>query len=59
MVNIPSPPAPYIDVNNPDDIKQWSRSLGATTDGIRHAIAHVGASSEAVQHYLLADKPNY
>ena len=37
-----------------DDIQYWTFELGCTEPGLRHAVAAVGGSAEAVSEYLSA-----
>ena len=47
-----SPDSKRIDVNDPSELNDWSKSMGATQAEIKEAVKKVGTSAEAVRKYL-------
>jgi hypothetical protein len=41
-----------IDVNDPDELRHWSKSLGVTPEQLKDAVARVGTSAEKVRESL-------
>jgi hypothetical protein len=41
-----------IDVNDPDEIRHWSKSLGVTPEQLKDAVARVGTAAEKVRDAL-------
>lgn len=44
--------AKRIDVNDPNEIRNWTKSLGCTPDQLRAAVKAVGTSAAAVRKHL-------
>jgi hypothetical protein len=49
-----SPDRQRIDVNDPDELRNWSKSLNATPEQIKEAVAKVGPTAEKVREHLRA-----
>ena len=41
-----------IDVNDPNELRNWSKSLGVTPEQLKDAVARVGTSAEKVRESL-------
>jgi hypothetical protein len=41
-----------IDVNDPNEVRHWTRSLGINEQQLRDAVARVGTSAEKVRESL-------
>jgi hypothetical protein len=41
-----------IDTNDANELRNWSKSLGATPDQIKDAVNKVGTSADKVRQYL-------
>jgi hypothetical protein len=41
-----------IDINDPDEIRNWTKSLGVTGDELRRAVHAVGTHASRVREYL-------
>jgi DNA-binding protein H-NS len=41
-----------IDVNDPNEVRHWSKSLGVTPEQLKEAVARVGTSAEKVRESL-------
>ena len=41
-----------IDVNDPDEVRNWTKSLGVTAEQLKEAVAKAGTSAEAVRKQL-------
>ena len=47
--------SPYnkrIDVNDPNEVRHWSQSLGVTPEELKAAVSRVGTSAEKVRESL-------
>ena len=44
-----SPDNKRIDVNDPNEVRYWSKSIGVTPEKLRELVAHVGTSAEKVR----------
>lgn len=47
-----SPDNKRIDIHDPNEVRDWTRSFGCTPDELQKAVNVVGTSSEAVRKYL-------
>jgi hypothetical protein len=47
-----SPDKQRIDVNDPNELRNWATSLGATPDEIKAAVAKVGSLAYKVREHL-------
>ena len=43
-----------IDVNDPDELRNWSKSLNKTAEEIKDAVRVVGTSAERVREHFAA-----
>jgi hypothetical protein len=41
-----------IDINDENEIRNWSKSLNATPEPLKEAVSKVGASADQVRQYL-------
>lgn len=41
-----------IDINDPDEVRNWTRSLGVSPDELERAVRAVGAQASRVREYL-------
>ena len=41
-----------IDINDPNEVRNWCKSFGVDEDTLKDAVRAVGTSSEAVRKYL-------
>ena len=46
------PDRDFIDVNDDDELRNWSKSLNKTSDEIKAAVRVVGNSASKVREYL-------
>jgi hypothetical protein len=44
--------AKRIDINDPTEVRNWTKALGVTEAKLREAVRAVGTSSAAVRKYL-------
>jgi hypothetical protein len=44
--------AKRIDINDPDEVRNWCKSLGCTAQQLKDAVKKVGTSGAAVRKYL-------
>lgn len=44
-----SPDNKRIDVNDPDELRHWSKSLGVTPDKLKQLVGRVGTSADKVR----------
>lgn len=44
-----SPDNRRIDVNDPDELRHWSKSLGVTPEQLKQLVSRVGTSAEKVR----------
>jgi hypothetical protein len=49
-----SPDNKRIDVNDPDELRNWTKSLGVTPERLKQAVAKVGTSAAKVREHLNA-----
>jgi hypothetical protein len=47
-----APDSKRIDVNDPDEVRHWTRSLGVTAEELKAAVSRVGTSAEKVRESL-------
>ena len=47
-----SPDNKRIDVNDSDEMRNWTKSLGVTEEQLREAVTRVGTSAEKVREHL-------
>lgn len=47
-----SPDRDRIDMNDPDEVRNWTRSLGVTKDELQNAVEAVGNAAGKVYDYL-------
>lgn len=47
-----SPDSKRIDVHDPNELRDWTRSLGISAEELKAAVAKVGTSAEKVREYL-------
>jgi hypothetical protein len=47
-----SPDNKRIDVNDPDEVRNWTKALGVTPERLKEAVAKVSTSVEAVRAHL-------
>jgi hypothetical protein len=47
-----SPDVDHIDLGNPDEVRNWCRSLGVTEAALRSAVAKAGTHAQRVREYL-------
>jgi len=47
-----SPDNRRIDVNDPNEIRHWTKSLGVTEEQLKEAVARVGTSAQKVRESL-------
>ena len=48
----PMPDRDRIDMNDPDEVRNWTRSLGVTKEELQRAVEAVGNSSGKVYDYI-------
>ena len=41
-----------IDIHDPNEIRNWTKSIGCTPDELKKAVNAVGTSADAVRKYL-------
>ena len=51
-----APDRDRIDINDPNEIRDWTQSLGVSDDELRRAVHAVGTQASRVREYL--GKPN-
>lgn len=49
-----SPDNKRIDVNDSDELRNWTKSLNVTSERLKDAVAKVGTSAEKVKAHLRA-----
>jgi hypothetical protein len=47
-----SPDRDRIDLNDPDEVRNWTKSLGVTEDQLREAVRTVGSQAAKVREHL-------
>jgi hypothetical protein len=47
-----SPDRDRIDMNDPDEIRNWTKSLGVSKDQLEQAVRAVGPTAASVREYL-------
>jgi hypothetical protein len=47
-----NPDRQRIDVNDPNELRDWSESIGVTPDELKSAVRQVGPVAEKVREYL-------
>ena len=47
-----SPDNKRIDVNDRDEVRHWTKSLGVTEEQLKSAVAKVGTSAQKVREHL-------
>jgi hypothetical protein len=47
-----SPDRDRIDLNDPNEVRHWTKSLGVTAEQLKSAVAKVGTSAEKVRESL-------
>ena len=47
-----SPDRDRIDINDPDEIRNWTKSLGISKEELESAVSAVGSQASAVREYL-------
>ena len=47
-----SPDRDRIDINDPDEIRNWTQSLGVSKDELKKAVEAVGPQAARVREYL-------
>ena len=47
-----SPDRNRIDINDPDEVRNWTKSLGVSKDQLEQAVRAVGATADMVREYL-------
>ena len=47
-----SPDSKRIDVNDPNEVRNWAKSLGVSAEKLKEAVAKVGSSAEKVRAHL-------
>ena len=47
-----SPDRDRIDINDPDEVRNWTQSLGVSKDELEKAVHAVGSTASAVREYL-------
>ena len=47
-----SPDRDRIDVNDPDELRNWSKSLNTTPDKLKEAVQAVGPTASKVREHL-------
>lgn len=47
-----SPDRKRIDMNDPDEVRHWTKSLGVTPEELKAAVERVGTSAEKVRESL-------
>ena len=45
-----------IDLNDPDEVRNWTKSLGVTQDQLEQAVHAVGATADKVREYLTSPR---
>lgn len=46
------PDSERIDVNDPNELRNWAKSLRATPEKVKEAVAKVGTSADSVRQFL-------
>lgn len=46
----------FINLSEPYEVRDWTRSLGVTETQLREAVAAVGSSADKVRQYLATHK---
>jgi hypothetical protein len=47
-----SPDSDRIDLNDPDEVRNWTKSLGVTKEELQKAVEAAGTTAERVRDYL-------
>ena len=47
-----NPDRSRIDINDPDEVRNWTKSLGVTKDELERAVAAAGTQADKVREYL-------
>ena len=47
-----SPDRDRIDINDPDEVRNWTKSLGVTKDELQQAVQAVGDRADKVREHL-------
>jgi hypothetical protein len=47
-----SPDRDRIDVHDPNEVRNWSKSLGVSPEKLKEAVAQVGTSASKVREHL-------
>lgn len=47
-----SPDNKRIDINDPNEVRNWTKSIECTQDELKKAVKEVGTSAAAVKKYL-------
>lgn len=47
-----SPDRDRIDINDPDEVRNWTQSLGVSKEELERAVAAAGVSADKVREYL-------
>jgi len=47
-----SPDNKRIDVNDPNEVRNWTKSLGVTAEQLKDAVKKAGTSADAVRAHL-------
>ena len=47
-----SPDRDRIDINDPDEVRNWTQSLGVSRDQLEQAVRAVGSTASKVRDYL-------
>jgi len=51
-----SPDRDRIDINDPDEVRNWTKSLGVSKEDLQQAVAAVGDRAEKVREHLRAGR---
>jgi hypothetical protein len=47
-----APDRNLIDINDPDEVRNWTRSLGVSKEELQRAVAAAGTQADKVREYL-------
>lgn len=50
--NRSSPDRDRIDINDPDEVRNWTKSLGVSKEQLEQAVAAAGTQASKVREYL-------
>lgn len=52
-----NPDRSRIDINDPDEVRNWTKSLGVSKEELERAVRAAGTSADKVREHLRGSKP--